>query len=102
MLGRPAVDPHGDPIPTAEGHVEPSGAQDLLSCATGVMVRVARVMDQGAQFLHFVEASGLKPGEEFVVESRNEAADRVSLRHADGRITTIGTRAAAKILAHTA
>ena len=100
MLGRPTTDPHGDPIPTAEGHVAPSEATDLLSCAMGVPVRVARVLDQDAQFLHFVEASGLKPGEELVVDSRDEAADRVGLRHTDGRITTIGTRAAAKILAH--
>ncbi len=102
MLGRPTADPHGDPIPTAEGHVEPSEAQDLLTCAMGVPVRVARVLDQDAQFLHFVEASGLKPGEEFTVDSRDEAADRVGLRHSDGRTTTIGTRAAAKILARTA
>ena len=99
MLGRPTADPHGDPIPTAEGHVAPSEASDLLSCAMGVPVRVTRVIDQDAQFLHFVEASGLKPGEELVVDSRDEAADRVGLRHTDGRITTIGTRAAAKILA---
>src|SRR5215208_5666223 len=32
MLGHPDADPHGDPIPTAEGHVEPSAASDLLSC----------------------------------------------------------------------
>ncbi len=98
MLGRPKTDPHGDPIPTAEGHVEPSEASDLLTCDIGVPVRVARVLDQDAQFLHFVEASGLKPGEELIVDSRDEAADRVGLRHSDGRITTIGTRAAAKIL----
>lgn len=99
MLGRPTADPHGDPIPTAEGHVAPNEASDLLSCATGVPVRVTRVIDQDARFLHFVEASGLKPGEELIVDSRDEAADRVGLRHTDGRITTIGTRAAAKILA---
>lgn len=99
MLGRPTTDPHGDPIPTAEGHVEPSEAQDLLTCAMDVPVRVSRVLDQDAQFLHFVEASGLKPGQDFIVHARDEAADRVSLRHADGRVTTIGARAAAKILA---
>ncbi len=100
MLGRPTVDPHGDPIPTAEGHVAPTEAADLLSCPMGVPVRVTRVIDQDAQFLHFVEASGLKPGEELTVDSRDEAPDRVGLRHSDGRVTTIGARAAAKILAH--
>ncbi|MEX2273748.1 MAG: metal-dependent transcriptional regulator [Vicinamibacterales bacterium] len=98
MLGRPTVDPHGDPIPTAEGHVEPSAASDLLSCPVGVTMRVTRVIDQDPKFLHFVEASALKPGEEVTVDARDGIADRVSLRYADGRMTTVGTRAAAKIL----
>jgi DtxR family Mn-dependent transcriptional regulator len=98
MLGRPTVDPHGDPIPTAEGHVEESDAIDLLSCPIGIPVRVTRVIDQDPQFLHFVEASALKPGEEITVDARDDVADRVSLRYADGRMTTVGTRAAAKIL----
>lgn len=98
MLGRPTVDPHGDPIPTAEGHVEMSDAIDLLSCPMGVTMRVTRVIDQDPQFLHFVEASSLKPGEEVTVDARDGVADRVSLRYADGRVTTVGTRAAAKIL----
>jgi DtxR family Mn-dependent transcriptional regulator len=98
MLGRPTVDPHGDPIPTAEGHVQASEASDLLSCSVGVAMRVTRVIDQDPQFLHFVEASGLKPGEQVSVEDRDGMADRVSLRHADGRVTTVGARAAAKIL----
>ena len=98
MLGRPTVDPHGDPIPTAEGHVAASEWIDLLSCPMGVPVRVTRVIDQDPQFLHFVEASSLKPGEEVTVDGRDDVADRVSLRYADGRTTTVGTRAAAKIL----
>ena len=32
MLGRPETDPHGDPIPNAEGLVKPQDAQTLLSC----------------------------------------------------------------------
>src|SRR5687768_2974991 len=51
MLGRPTVDPHGDPIPTAEGHVAASDSIDLLSCPMGVPVRVTRVIDQDPQFL---------------------------------------------------
>lgn len=98
MLGRPTADPHGDPIPTAEGHVEETAALDLLSCPTGIPMRVTRVIDQDPQFLHFVEASSLKPGAHVIVDARDDVADRVSLRYIDGRVTTVGTRAAAKIL----
>src|SRR5215211_4259203 len=32
MLGHPAVDPHGDPIPDADGAFRQQGAQTLLTC----------------------------------------------------------------------
>src|SRR5215510_14303940 len=35
MLGRPEVDPHGDPIPNAEGQIKPQQAQTLLTCPVG-------------------------------------------------------------------
>ena len=98
LIGRPRP---ASTTPSSAEKSAPSAASDLLSCPMGVAVRVSRVIDQDAQFLHFVEASGLKPGEELIVESRDEAADRVGLRHTDGRVTTIGARAAAKILAST-
>ena len=50
MLGRPAVDPHGDPIPTAEGEVARPDYLDLMSAPTGVALTVTRVADQDAEF----------------------------------------------------
>ena len=35
MLGRPSVDPHGDPIPTAEGRIARPDYLDLLTAPTG-------------------------------------------------------------------
>jgi DtxR family transcriptional regulator, Mn-dependent transcriptional regulator len=98
MLGRPEVDPHGDPIPDAEGMVKKQQAQTLLTCPVGTRVTVARIIDQDKQFLRFVENHDLKPGESVEVESRDEAADSVLLRGKDGRRITIGTRAASKLL----
>src|SRR5215470_5425238 len=34
MLGRPTRDPHGDPIPTAEGTITPRHLENLLTCST--------------------------------------------------------------------
>src|SRR6187397_62799 len=31
MLGKPEVDPHGDPIPNSEGRVKPQASQSLLT-----------------------------------------------------------------------
>ena len=98
MLGYPAADPHGDPIPDAEGVVPHRELQSLLTCPLGVPVAVTRVADQDASFLRFVEQSHLKPGQELEVEARDEAADSVRVRIRNAQPLTIGRRAASKLL----
>ena len=46
MLGRPAVDPHGDPIPDARGRLEETTAASLVGCPLAQALRVVRVTDQ--------------------------------------------------------
>lgn len=98
MLGRPETDPHGDPIPTAEGTISHPEYVDLLSAPLGTPLTVVRVVDQGADFLRFIEERQLKPGSIVTVESRDDQADAVLLRTASSDRTTIGTRAASKVL----
>jgi DtxR family transcriptional regulator, Mn-dependent transcriptional regulator len=98
MLGRPETDPHGDPIPTAEGTISHPEYVDLLSAPLGTPLTVVRVVDQGADFLRFIEDRQLKPGSTVTVESRDDQADAVRLRTASSDHTTIGTRAASKVL----
>jgi DtxR family Mn-dependent transcriptional regulator len=98
MLGRPTHDPHGDPIPTAEGTITPGHHDSLLTCPLATPLRVTRVSDQDPAFLRFIESNGLKPGQGIEVESRDGAADSVRLRAAGGPTMTIGARAASKVL----
>ena len=98
MLGHPEVDPHGDPIPNAEGVVTHRELHSLLTCPLGVPLSVTRVADQDAAFLRFLEQSHLKPGQELRVESRDEAADSVRVRCKGAEPLTIGARAASKLL----
>jgi DtxR family transcriptional regulator, Mn-dependent transcriptional regulator len=98
MLGHPAVDPHGDPIPSAEGHVQPIDAVDLTSVPESVEVRVTRVIDQEPEFLRFIERSDLTPGRGVTVRARDTSSDAVHLTTDSGRTVTIGMRAAAKVL----
>lgn len=102
MLGRPEVDPHGDPIPDPEGIIKPQDAQNLLTCPLHVRVTVTRVIDQDKVFLRFIENHNLKPGESIEVEERDAASDSVSVRGKDDRRVTIGTRAASKLLVQVA
>jgi outer membrane cobalamin receptor len=98
MLGRPETDPHGDPIPNAEGLVKPQHAQSLLTCPLNTPVRVTRVIDQDRAFLRFIEGHDLKPGESIEVEARDAASDSVRVRGKNDQRITIGTRAASKLL----
>jgi DtxR family Mn-dependent transcriptional regulator len=97
MLGRPEVDPHGDPIPRADGQVPRHDFATLLTCPINQRVTVTRVTDQDAAFLRFIEQHHLMPGEPIEVEARDEVSDSVRLKgRADQRIT-IGMRAASKV-----
>ena len=98
MLGRPEVDPHGDPIPTADGHIKMQEAQSLMTCPLGTPVTVTRVVDQDSAFLRFLEKHQLKPGAAIEVEDRDEAADSVRVRGRNDQLITIGARAASKLL----
>jgi DtxR family Mn-dependent transcriptional regulator len=102
MLGHPDVDPHGDPIPTAEGTLATPNYHDLLAAPLGTPLTIARVLDQDADFLRFIEQRDLMPGAEIVIDARDAAADAVQLRSAlSGAATTIGARAASKLLVKT-
>lgn len=102
MLGRPEVDPHGDPIPDPTGIVKPQAAQTLLTCPLHTRVTITRVIDQDKSFLRFIENHHLKPGESIEVEDRDAASDSVRVRGKDEQRITIGTRAASKVLVHVA
>jgi DtxR family Mn-dependent transcriptional regulator len=98
MLGRPTHDPHGDPIPTAEGTIPRRHLDNLLTCPTRTRLQVRRITDQDPSFLRFVEKNDLKPGQVLEVESRDAAADAIRIRAQNNRAITIGTRAASKLL----
>jgi DtxR family Mn-dependent transcriptional regulator len=97
MLGSPETDPHGDPIPDASGKVPALAVESLARALPGERLRVARVLDQSADFLRYVDQQGLKPGAEIQTVGRDEAADVLTLE-TGGETLRIGLRPAARIL----
>lgn len=97
MLGRPAVDPHGDPIPTAALEVAAGAGEPLSELPAGVRARVTRVGDQDAGFLRRVDRLGLSPGARLKVVERDADADTLDLDLGRGQRVALGLRAAAKI-----
>jgi DtxR family Mn-dependent transcriptional regulator len=98
MLGQPLVDPHGDPIPTSDGTLPRDASLDLLTAPVDARLVVARVLDQEPGFLRYAEQRQLMPGRTVIVVAREPGSDAVRLRSEDGSETTLGTRAASRIL----
>ena len=51
FLNHPDVDPHGDPIPRADGWVETPAHRSLSDCQADDEFRLSRVVDQSPDFL---------------------------------------------------
>ncbi|MBX7168757.1 MAG: metal-dependent transcriptional regulator [Pirellulales bacterium] len=97
FLGRPDVDPHGDPIPRADGSIEPREVRALGECSPGFRFQLARVIDQTPDFLRYLTESGLRLGAEGEVKINRPEADVITVDLA-GRETTLGHVAANKLL----
>lgn len=61
-LGRPQRDPHGDPIPGVDGHVDEPGAVALSSVPPGASAVVERVRDRDPALLRYLSDHGVLPG----------------------------------------
>ena len=98
MLDYPLVDPHGDPIPSADGELEETRSVSLLEAPLDTPHRVARVADQDQAFLKLLSRIGIGLGERVVVSMRDEAADAVLVLVGDDPTPHgLGSRAASKI-----
>ncbi len=60
-LGHPTTDPHGAPIPTAEGHIPPSSNVRLSDLSPGQKATVAEVSDHDPEMLRYFASLGLFP-----------------------------------------
>jgi DtxR family Mn-dependent transcriptional regulator len=97
FLGRPTVDPHGDPIPTADGEISRPDLLPLTRCVAGDRVHIARVENQDSAFLNYANDHGLRPGTEVTVVTADSIAGAITLKHADGTTVALGTAAAGVI-----
>jgi DtxR family transcriptional regulator, Mn-dependent transcriptional regulator len=89
-LGHPEVDPHGDPIPSADGSIHELSCTPLSDIPVGETVEVHRVHESEPDRLRYIASLGLKPGVEVTVIARQPFDDLVTIdvggrRHVIGR-----------------
>ena len=61
-LGFPSHDPHGAPIPTIAGEIEPAVVATLADALPGSRLQIRAVRDEQAEELRAMAADGLVPG----------------------------------------
>lgn len=98
-LGHPECDPHGDPIPTADGELRGNGgkAVPLSECPPSASVRFVRVIDQEAEFLRYLSEAGFSLGAVGTVRENNRAAGLVVVQIGD-RTLSMGHSAARQLM----
>ena len=62
LLGPPDHDPHGDPIPSAEGTLEVEESFTLSQAVADQRVRISKVRDEDAAMLDYLGDRNLVPG----------------------------------------
>jgi DtxR family Mn-dependent transcriptional regulator len=98
MLGYPELDPHGDPIPTADGKIAKLSLARLSDCRMGDECLIARILDESKEFLRFIGTMGLYPGTQIVVEMIKPEAGIIQVKPANGEATSLGLGPAEKLL----
>jgi DtxR family transcriptional regulator, Mn-dependent transcriptional regulator len=67
FLGHPEHDPHGDPIPSAEGTLEVDDSFPLNQAVSGQLLRISKVRDEDAAMLDYFGDRNLVPGRRLIV-----------------------------------
>jgi DtxR family Mn-dependent transcriptional regulator len=95
-LGHPTIDPHGDPIPTADlkiVEIETAGMDGLEVGDTG---RFVRVSDSDPEMLRYLGARGITPGDRFEVIDKQPFGGPIFARFGDSAdVHPLGGRLAA-------
>ena len=98
LLGKPAFDPHGDPIPSAAGKLSRSRVQPLIACNAGARMRIARITDQDSRFLRYANSHGLVPGAKLHLKDRDAQGDSILVQVNGRKPLNLGSSAGAKIM----
>lgn len=98
-LGRPPTDPHGDPIPSADGlmRINPFAAIPLTVCKPGAKVKVVRVINQQPDFLRYLSENGIELGTVATIDKNSAEAGIVTTKIGKRQLT-LGHPAAEQLL----
>jgi len=96
-LGNPGADPHGEPIPTADGLIREMSSTPLPEIAVNETVEVQRVTAGDPARLRYLASLGLTPGSRVTVLEHQPFHGPITLR-IDDRVQVLGHELAVSLL----
>jgi DtxR family Mn-dependent transcriptional regulator len=90
LLDHPAHDPHGDPIPAADGTLEPDDSSRLSEAKAGDQVRILRVGNEDVSALAYLGKRGLVPGRSLEVKEVRAVDGVATVEDEDGTSHSLG------------
>jgi DtxR family Mn-dependent transcriptional regulator len=95
-LGHPTIDPHGDPIPSADLTITEVVTVGMDGLDAGDVGRLVRVSDSDPEMLRYLSARGIAPGDTFEVLDKQPFGGPIFARFGDDRdVHPLGGRLAA-------
>jgi DtxR family Mn-dependent transcriptional regulator len=95
-LGHPTIDPHGDPIPTADLRIVERATVSMEALEAGDTGRFVRISDSDPEMLRYLGARGIAPGDDFEVLEKQPFGGPIFARFGtDGEVHPLGGRLAA-------
>jgi DtxR family Mn-dependent transcriptional regulator len=83
-LGHPTLDPHGDPIPSADLELLEHETHSLDTLSQGDRGTFVRISDSDPEMLRYLSDRGISPGDRFQVLERQPFGGPLMLRFRDG------------------
>ena len=96
-LGNPGFDPHGDPIPDADGSVAEPACTPLSEIDAGETVEIRRVRAEDGDLLRYLASLDLRPGVQVRILEHEPFRGPITLL-ADGHQRVIGHEVAGQLL----
>ncbi|TWF39136.1 DtxR family iron (metal) dependent repressor [Chitinophaga polysaccharea] len=97
-LGNPVIDPHGDPIPDAQGKMAKPRPQTSLDQANARRLVVTAVTDQSTALLAFLNAKNIKLGTQLEVIAHYEYDNSIEIKLKQHPAITISELVAKNIM----
>jgi len=97
FLGHPQHDPHGEPIPAADGTLEPDPSFPLTDARAGRRVRIHKVGDDDDSVLEYLGDRGLIPGRILTVREIRALDGMVTVEDEDGETHSFGSKVARQV-----